>query len=337
MIYKEPKIQCLHPLKNFRIAWLFPHADLSRDPSNRLRRFQLHQYFETLPEIESEIFTLYEKEPLLKDKLLAFDIIVLFNVSEFDKHLCIYLKNKGKIVIFDHCENIFGLGAEDHIMEAVSAITCCSTVLAENTEGYLRRIHINKGLFVIRDPIDDDIERTLIRSKRSPDKNSHKALIMGMGANVRYVLPLLERACSQTGYKIKILTETGFDFPNHEVVVWSPYSWVISAMNCDLALCCHDKDSFAAKGNVKVTNPMAMGLPVIATSIESYKEAIHDGYNGKIVESPELWTKCLDELKDPQYRAIMGLRARQSVLSRYSTESIGLDYLSMINALMAGL
>lgn len=332
MIFKQPALEIPQntQLKPLSIAWLFPHADLSRDPSNRLRRFQLHRYFQSLYSVESSTFTLYDKISDLRSQLLYFDVVVLFNVTEFDRDLCRYLRGQGKTVIFDHCENIFGLGAEDEIMHTVSAITCCSTALANNTEGYLSRYNFNQNLFVIRDPLDGEIEKKSIKPLPGPFGSTNLALIMGMGANVQYVIPLLEEACIKSGYRVRILTEAGFDFPNHEVRVWSPYSWTYDAMECDVALCCHDKGMFAAKGNVKVTNPMALGLPVIATSIESYTEAITDGYNGLIVESPDLWPTCLDKLKDQGLRNIMGLRARQTAFNNYGTDKIALDYLSMI-------
>jgi glycosyltransferase involved in cell wall biosynthesis len=97
-----------------------------------------------------------------------------------------------------------------------------------------------------------------------------------------------------------------------------------------VALCCHDENKFPAKGNVKVTIPMSLGLPVIASPVEAYKEVVDHTYNGFILENSGDWEKRLIELKDPFLKHIMGLRAHQKVLSNYSTEKIGLDYLSMI-------
>lgn len=321
-------------LKPFSIAWLFPHANLPLDPSNRLRRFQIHNHFSKMTDfIKSEAIFYYDKQPFLKDHLMKFDVVVIFNVTDFDRDLCNFLKNENKIIIFDHCENIFALGAEDEIMRDVSSITCCSTYLAKNTAHYLStKFNLNKPIFVIRDPIEDSVLDTAIKIN-----NQHNtALVMGMGANVQYVLSELEMACKTAGYEMLILTEIGFNFPGHRVEYWTPYTWMSHAAESSVALCCHDVSKFPAKGNVKATNPMSIGLPVIAVSMESYKEAVVDGYNGFVVESHrstgdhQSWVDYLNILKDPGLRSLMGLRARQTALSKYSTNNIALDYLSMI-------
>jgi hypothetical protein len=305
----------------FKIAWLFPQADLL-NPSNRLRRYQISKYLSKLHGIYSENFYDYTKIPGLRNLLLNFDVIVLFNIGQFDQDLSRFLSENHKTIIFDHCENIFGLGCEDAVMGWASAITCCSTALANLTEKYLQQKGLNHRIFVIKDPLDD-----LYPLPIAPlDKDI--ALVMGMGGNVQYVLPILEPACERAGYKILILSEPGFPFSSkHIYKVWSPYTWIEDVCSCSVALCCHDENKFPAKGNVKVTIPMSLGLPVIASPVEAYKEAVDHTYNGFISDD---WEKRLIELKNPFLKHIMGLRARQKVLSNYSTEKIGLDYLSMI-------
>jgi hypothetical protein len=310
----------------FRIAWLFPQADLI-NPSNRLRRFQISKYLNNLPNIYSENFYEYPKIPNIKEKLIGFDVVVFFNIEQFDQDLSRFLSENSKIIIFDHCENIFGLGCEDAIMGWATAITCCSTALANLTEKYLKQKGLNHRIFVIRDPLDDlyPLPRALL--------NQDIALVMGMGGNVQYVLSTLEPACERAGYKILILSEPGFPFSKHIYKFWSPYTWIEDVCTCSVALCCHDEYRFPAKGNVKVTIPMSLGLPVIASPLESYKEVVDHSYNGFIIENSGDWEKRLTELKDPFLRSMMGFRARQKVLSNYSTEKIGLDYLSMIHHL----
>jgi hypothetical protein len=320
-------------LNPFSIAWLFPHANLPADPSNRLRRFQIHNHFSKMMGfVKSEAIFYYDKQLFLKEHLMKFDVVVIFNVTDFDRDLCKFLKAENKIIIFDHCENIFALGAEDDIMVDVSAISCCSHYLAKNTEHYLStKFNLNKPIFVIRDPIEDSVLNIDLKIKQH-----NIALVMGMGANVQYVLPELETACKTAGYEMLILTEIGFNFPGHRVEYWTPYTWIDHAQESSVALCCHDVSKFPAKGNVKVTSPMSIGIPVIAVPMESYKEAIIDGYNGFIVENQrstgdhQSWVDCLNILKDPDLRSLIGLRARQTALSKYSTDNIALDYLSMI-------
>jgi len=334
MIFKDATEISLSGLKlnPFSIAWLFPHADLARDPSNRLRRYQISRHLSGMPGLVTrcENFFFYDKKEYLRENLLKFDIVVIFNINEYDLDLIKFLREKGKIVIFDHSENIFGLGCEDAVLENVSAITCCSTALAENTQRYLKLRNIEKPIFVIRDPLDDDI----FMSNRPYPNGYNTALIMGMGANVQYVLPVLEKYCRDTGYKIIILTEAGFSFPGHRVEFWTPYNWIEHALGCSVALCYHSTAQFPAKGNVKVTTPMSIGLPVIAVPIQAYTEAIQTGYNGFVAFGETEWVAALNQLKDPGLRNLIGLRGRQSARSNYSTSKITLDYLSMISYLI---
>lgn len=308
----------------FRIAWLFPQADLL-NPSNRLRRYQISKYLNKLPNVTSENYFEYEKIEGLRSQLLKFDVVVLFNIGMFDQDLSRFLSENNRIIIFDHCENIFGLGCEDAVMGWASAITCCSTALADLTEVYLRKKGLNHSIFVIRDPLDD-----LYPLSQAP-LNKDIALVMGMGGNVQYVLPTLEPICEKAGYKIMILSEPRLSFPSkHIYQVWSPYTWMEDACECSVALCCHDVSRFPAKGNVKVTTPMSLGIPVIASPVQAYKEALDPLYSGYIADTPEDWGKRLEELKDLDIRIPMGLRARHVAMKNYSTEKIGLDYLTML-------
>ena len=315
-------------LMSFSIAWLFPHANLALDPSNRLRRYQISNYLNNLTGIvtQSKNFFFYGKKENLKEELLNFDVIVFFNINELDLQLMSFLNEQGKITIFDHAENIFGLGHEDAIMRAVTAITCCSNNLAQRTYNYLvETYHIEKPIFVIRDPIEDSA-----LDNHAYPHGDNLALVMGMGANVQYVMPTLERYCVAADYKMMLLTEAGFSYPRHRVEYWTPYSWINHALECSVALCFHNGDQFPAKGNVKVTTPMSLGLPVIACPIDAYTEAISNGNTGFIASHGEDWVRALNLLKNKGFRSLLGMRAKRAAITRYSTEQISLDYLSMI-------
>lgn len=260
---------------------------------------------------------------------MTYDIIVLFSINEQDRDLCRILKANHKIIIFDHCENIFGLGHEDAIMENCTAITCCSKVLAYNTEEYLTRRGINKPIFVIRDPIDNAI-LNLPLPRNTSRLDNDLALVMGMGGNVQYVLPFLEKICEQQNYRIMVISEPISVSSKHIFKVWAPYTWVEEARSCSVAICYHDKDKFPAKGNVKVTIPMALGLPVIASPIQSYQEAVTSGVEGFIASTPEEWGEALCKLKGPYLRMSMAALAKQKAFSNYGMEKIGLDYLFML-------
>jgi glycosyltransferase involved in cell wall biosynthesis len=74
------------------------------------------------------------------------------------------------------------------------------------------------------------------------------------------------------------------------------------------------------KSENRLTMMMSIGLPVVATPIPSYEPVIQQGVNGFLARTSEEFSAALETLRDPQLRHDMGLRARESVLHRYSME-----------------
>lgn len=74
------------------------------------------------------------------------------------------------------------------------------------------------------------------------------------------------------------------------------------------------------KSENRLTLKMAMGLPVIATSIPAYEPVIKQGLNGFLADGKADWLRNLTALRDPALRRSIGHRARQSALAGYSME-----------------
>lgn len=333
MIHIQPQKEIvIDSFAPFNIAWLYsdPKDSILDNPSNRLRRFQTAQFFKRFPDIISEDFFEYPRDNELFEKLKKFDVIVIFNLSHTDVEICKIFKDK--ILIFDHCEALFGLPNEDFIMENVSAISCCSVTLARITEAYLSSRKNNPQIFVIRDSIDYD-SLSFNVSLSGPIGQEDTALLMGMGGNIAYSLSRIKPLIEKAGYKIRIISEKGYEYLHDDFIIWEKNTWIKNALTCSVAVCFHDINTFPAKGNVKVTTPMAIGLPVIASPIESYMEAIEIDETGYIAISDTDWIHHLVHIRNPFMRSVMGLRARRHVLNEYSPEKIGLDYLTMIQRL----
>ena len=309
----------------FKIAYLYPDFSLE-NPSNRLRRFQIGNFLSKIPGVTVENFFLYTEIPNIIDKIKDFDIIVLFNLASTDITLCDTLKDK--IIIFDHCERIFGFPYQDEIMKRVTAISCCSVALANITDQYMIRLNPHPQVFVIRDPIEDSILKN-----EQPIGQDNLALLMGMGGNIKYTLPFIAPIAEQAGYRIRIISEKDCSHLGHDFKEWGQHTWIKDALECSVALCFHNAESYPAKGNVKVTMPMALGLPVIASPVESYREIIEVDYNGYIAFTEQDWVTHLETLKNVPFRNLMGLRAKISAQREYSSQKIGMDYLSMIQKL----
>ena len=86
----------------------------------------------------------------------------------------------------------------------------------------------------------------------------------------------------------------------------------------------------------KITLGMAVGLPAVASPQPSYREAIGCHGGGIVAESEADWRSAFERLRDPEVRADVGARARQTVIDRYETSVVAAQYGSLLR-LTAGL
>jgi glycosyltransferase involved in cell wall biosynthesis len=75
------------------------------------------------------------------------------------------------------------------------------------------------------------------------------------------------------------------------------------------------------KSENRLTMKMAVGLPVVASPVPSYKSIIEQGMNGYIADGRSDWMAYFDALRDPELRKRVGERARASVIHRFSREA----------------
>jgi glycosyltransferase involved in cell wall biosynthesis len=80
---------------------------------------------------------------------------------------------------------------------------------------------------------------------------------------------------------------------------------------------------------------MAMGLPVIASPVPAYKPVIEQGKNGYLAATRDDWVKYLKELRDPELRELMGQRARDAVINRFSKEEQARKLVAVFDSLCA--
>jgi glycosyltransferase involved in cell wall biosynthesis len=74
------------------------------------------------------------------------------------------------------------------------------------------------------------------------------------------------------------------------------------------------------KSENRLTMKLSMALPVVATPIPSYEAVIEHGLNGFLARSRETWLQCLETLRDSELRREIGIRARASVIAKFSKE-----------------
>jgi len=93
--------------------------------------------------------------------------------------------------------------------------------------------------------------------------------------------------------------------------------------------------SWQVKSENRLTMKMCVGLPVIATPIPAYESVIEQGRNGFLAKSRQEWINMLEALRDPATRRDVGIRARASVIERFSMKEQGRRLAEVLTWLLA--
>ena len=106
---------------------------------------------------------------------------------------------------------------------------------------------------------------------------------------------------------------------------------------CDIAvLPSHPDDYYQAKPNARMTMLKALGLPIVASPIPSYRATLTHGVGCYFAEGPQEWADALAALGDAARRRAMGLAERDRVLERYGIAAVGGRWLRLLSDLAAG-
>jgi len=86
-----------------------------------------------------------------------------------------------------------------------------------------------------------------------------------------------------------------------------------------------------AKSEIKFVEAGALGLPVAASDIDPYRDAISNGLDGFLASGEREWTQALSTLiQDPQLRITVGEAARQAILKSYSPQARTADLSNLL-------
>lgn len=118
-------------------------------------------------------------------------------------------------------------------------------------------------------------------------------------------------------------------------VPWSLETVFNEILSCDIAVIPASSTHWSkSKSNNRLTMFMALGMPVVASGVPSYRTIIKHGRNGFLAENETQWLECLGQLKDEKIRARIGGQARKDVLSTYTMDFIGQRWVSLFNRLL---
>jgi glycosyltransferase involved in cell wall biosynthesis len=107
-------------------------------------------------------------------------------------------------------------------------------------------------------------------------------------------------------------------------------------LDCDIAvLPLDDTPWYQAKPNTRLTMFKALGLPIVASPIDSYRRTLAGGRGCYFASTPAEWVDALLALGDAERRREVGLADREQVLAAYSLEAMGEKWLALLRALAA--
>jgi glycosyltransferase involved in cell wall biosynthesis len=99
---------------------------------------------------------------------------------------------------------------------------------------------------------------------------------------------------------------------------WQDWFRLMAKMDLVLAPLELDNIFCRAKSEIKFVEAGAIGLPVVATDIDPYRDAITHGKDGFLAATGQEWTQALSRLIEaPRLRAGMGRAARETVMQKY--------------------
>ena len=151
---------------------------------------------------------------------------------------------------------------------------------------------------------------------------------------LRNVLKILRSRCD---FKLLIIGNFEYEFPEMdvEVIQWSSESEVKDMQKIDIGIYPLSNDPWVyGKSGLKAIQYMSFGIPTVATNIGTTPLIIEHMKNGLLVNSDKDWTESLEELiKNPKLRKSLGRAARKTVVDRYSTDVIKMEYFSIISRL----
>lgn len=249
------------------------------------------------------------------------DIVVLMSFGDEELELAKRIKKEGKHLIHDYSENIRGIPVLEETKKLCDKIVCCSTTLA-----HFEKVVYKDKVVVVKDPVE---ESPIVHSyKYVPNKL--KAVWVGMGGNAPWVSDILKPVVEGVGIEYVEISNR----PESNIY-WNRDTWKYVMASCDIALCPQAHWQFPAKSNVKVTTALSLGLPVIASPIQSYSEIINSGYNGFICHELDQWKHALNILKNKDTRELQVLRSEE-ILKYYSKEYIYKEWEKVFKSCLGG-
>ena len=145
---------------------------------------------------------------------------------------------------------------------------------------------------------------------------------------LEYVVPKFNLKLLVIGAKKKYIEKI-----NHDLIPWNDKTEIEDLQNIDIGLYPLPEEEWVyGKSGLKAIQFMALGIPVIASSIGTNFRVIDHGINGYLATNKQEWIDYIKLLSDNESkRKIMGEKAREKVLKNFSVDANKKNYLKVFN------
>lgn len=259
------------------------------------------------------------------------------------------LRSLGVPIIYDFDDAMFLpqrterplLGKIEDPNGAREIIGVSRAVVAGN--GYLAEYARQYNPNVVTIPTPIDTERFRPRKTDRPDGEPLTIGWIGSHTTVKYLASLagpLTALARGHAFQFKAVGAP-VTLPLNGVRVrqqgWTLKDEVAEFQGCDVGVYPLDDDAWArGKCGFKAIQFMAVGVPVVASSVGMNAEIIQDGVNGFLASSEGEWAEKLSLLlKDRNLRRAIGMAGRRTVEERYSLAVNGPKFVDVIRGVIA--
>jgi glycosyltransferase involved in cell wall biosynthesis len=250
----------------------------------------------------------------------AFDVVVFQGVYGPDaERLARALKGASTRTVY-----VTGDLFKNNMPALVDWLVVASEGLKAIASGYLGKTSIIESVI-------DAPPRTVKDYSRPPQRDEIRVVWTGYPTHLHTLEPVREALRDPRLARFKLITiSRGPDV----TFQWDRKRVCHQILDCDIAvLPSAETDWFRVKPNTRMTMFKALGLPIVASPIPSYRETLTHGTTCYFAQDVVEWANCLAALADFDHRRQIGLADRERILATYGIEAICRRWVSLFERL----
>ncbi|MFA6285084.1 MAG: glycosyltransferase [Parcubacteria group bacterium] len=262
-------------------------------------------------------------------KEIIFETDDLVHDPKYLEHMDYFKKmNRFEKMLYEN-----GVGGE--ILKDEYVKTCVTTTmyLAEKLKAYGKRVFVSKNKL---SNYDVRIMNDIFEKKKKPDGKKVKiGYFSGTASHdkdfetVKRVLVGILEKYPDVELNLfgpleidHIYAKFGERVKKHPFSPWEKHLENIARVDVNIAPLEIGNPFCESKSELKLIEAGIVGVPTVATSTQTFQEAIEDGVDGFVAGDDEEWKEKLEKLiSDKDLRASMGQKAREKVLREYTNRN----------------